>query len=56
MTKEEERGYTSAKDNISKGSDVQELYNESIGAIDNDSPYDKGWQKACIEAGAVDNY
>lgn len=45
------RGYNQARNLITNGSDPQSLYNESFGALEHDD-FDKGWQRACTEAGA----
>lgn len=48
---EKERGYQKALIRIQQGVNVQQLYNDSANALNQDA-FDKGWQKACIENGA----
>ena len=55
MNKEEQRGYDAAMGEIMGGGNPQELWNDSEGSIDQND-FDKGWQKACKEEGAVDPY
>lgn len=52
MSKEYQRGYAGAMDCITiDGYDPQEMFDQCPMAEDD---FDKGWQQACIEAGAVD--
>lgn len=51
---EELRGFKAAKETIQKGKDPQEAYDSSLGDIDSESFFLRGWQKACREAGAKD--
>ena len=53
MNKRYQSGYLFAKQAIErKDSSPQKLYDQSYGALDQDD-FDKGWQDACIEMGAI---
>lgn len=48
---EVQRGYTAAQKTMQKGTSAQAAYNASLGDLEGGG-YQRGWQQACIEAGA----